>query len=80
MAKNNRKGSDATTTMARVLAVCCAVSLISMAPGLVQSVQAAPQGTGSDGAENVRLVGYNDLQGRQALSQREREIQRDPCS
>lgn len=67
MMKSNRKESDATTTLGRVLALGCATLLIPMAPGLAQFAQAAPQGTGSDGAENVRLVGYNDLQGRQAL-------------
>ncbi|MBK5255443.1 MAG: hypothetical protein JJE39_05370 [Vicinamibacteria bacterium] len=68
MTKTNRKNWGGTTTAAQVSALCLlGLFIIPIAPGLAQRAQAAPQDPGSDGADNVRLVGYHDLQGRQSL-------------
>lgn len=52
-------------TLARLALVALAVLLVMQVAAL--SRQRTPADKMSDGSENVRLVGYNDLQGRQSL-------------
>src|SRR5882672_8326509 len=63
--------SGATSSCALVSALCVGPLLMPLAACSPQSgpvaAQQAPADPRSDGAENVRLVGFNDLQGRQSL-------------
>jgi len=63
--------SGTTSSCALVPALCVGPFLMALAacspPSGPVAAQQAPADPRSDGAENVRLVGYNDLQGRQSL-------------
>ena len=58
-----------TRTWLRLGAACAAAAMLGVGLFLVAPVgaQRVAGDPGSDGASNVRLVGYNDLQGRQSL-------------
>ena len=58
--------SRGRSTVARWLVLSLGVLLVGSTPRILGQSRAATN-PGSDGAANVRLVGYNDLQGRQSL-------------